>query len=259
MMSPNTSAALMSRRSLSRLSTSSSRSSPRLAGRDSSNVRFTASTKSLNSGGSVKSSMRTPRHQSERTHSPLSTLHLRPVRGGSIGSISTLSHSTKQSSGKKCPAKPKSASRTKRHRTTKQQINKKQINDDDDDGDYDDDDDDDDDNDGTQNKNGNNNDGNEDFVPTTSAAESPTVDLDNDNPVLQEMIEKHRTVFMSHAFPPALAGGTNLTDIQLWCRPQEELDYIVFVLSNWQPNVNLKTMEPGPEREHLTSSRRNIT
>lgn len=133
----------------------------------------------------------------------------------------------------------------------------KKIINDDDDGDYDDDDGDDDD--GTQN-NKNKNDGNEDFLPTTSAAESPTIDLDNDNPVLQEMIKKHRSVFMSRAFPPTLAGGTNLTtDIQLWCRPQEELDYIVFVLSNWQPNINLKTMEPGPEREHLTSSRRNIT
>ena len=199
--------------------------------------------------------MPTPSHQSVHARSPSSTLsNLRPVRGGSIGSISTLSHSTKRSSGKKRPAPKKSAARTKRRRTTKKIIN---DDDDDDDGDYDDDDGDDDD--GTQN-NKNKNDGNEDFLPTTSAAESPTIDLDNDNPVLQEMIKKHRSVFMSRAFPPTLAGGTNLTtDIQLWCRPQEELDYIVFVLSNWQPNINLKTMEPGPEREHLTSSRRNIT
>ena len=80
MTSPNTAAA----RHLSRLSTSSStRSSPRNAGRDASNVCFTASTKSVSSTGSSKSQM-TPRAQT-----PTSLSH-RSLRSGSHGSISLL-------------------------------------------------------------------------------------------------------------------------------------------------------------------------
>ena len=41
-------------------------------------------------------------------------------------------------------------------------------------------------------------------------------------------------------------------DTQLWCCPQEELDYIVYVLSNWKPHINLKTAKPGIEKDKLT-------
>jgi hypothetical protein len=36
------------------------------------------------------------------------------------------------------------------------------------------------------------------------------------------------------------------------CRPQEDLDLIVYVFSNWQPGIILEEMEPGPERDRLT-------
>jgi hypothetical protein len=37
------------------------------------------------------------------------------------------------------------------------------------------------------------------------------------------------------------------------CRTHEELDLIAYVLSNWQPGINLKEMKPGPKREWLTN------
>ena len=180
--SPNTAVAI----NRSRCSTSSaaSRSSPRIAARDSSNVHFAASTKSLLiSGGSSIVAMPTPQLRA--------------------------------------------------------------VEDDDDDDDIADDD-----------PQHNNNSNIDDFIPTTSAAETCALDLQVENAVLQEMIEKHHRVFMSHTFPPSLAGADNLTDIQLWCCPQQELDNVIFVLSNWQPTVNLKTMKAGPDKEQLTKFRR---
>ena len=97
----------------------------------------------------------------------------------------------------------------------------------------------------------------DDFLPTTSSVEVPRADPDKDNPVLRELIEKHRQVFMSRAFPDTPDGEEEKeNDDQLWCRPQKELDYIVFVMNNWQPHIHLKTATPGPERDELTKFRR---
>lgn len=91
-----------------------------------------------------------------------------------------------------------------------------------------------------------------DFVPVTSTAEEQRV-IDQLNPVLLAMIERHRKIFMDKAFPPV---ADDAADYMLWCRPQEEVDYIVHVLSNWQEGVQLKQVPPGPERDSLAKFRR---
>ncbi len=77
---------------------------------------------------------------------------------------------------------------------------------------------------------------------------------DEDNPLVCKMIAKHRNAFMSRAFSSCASVPENedVADTQLWCRPQEGLDYIVYVISNWKPHINLKTAPPGIERDELT-------
>jgi hypothetical protein len=77
---------------------------------------------------------------------------------------------------------------------------------------------------------------------------------DDDNPLVCEMIANYRHTFMSRAFlshSTSLPEVEDVADMQLWCRPQEELDYIVYVLSNWKADINLKTTQPGIERDEL--------
>lgn len=239
MTSPNTAAA----RHLSHLSASSAH-----AGRDASNVRFTASTKSVFSAGSSKSQM------TQRGQTPTSLSH-RSLRSGSHGSISSLSQSTKPSSGKKRPPprskKTRGNKRTKRTSQPRHTDANDMADDDDDDNASADDD---------KDSNGERRSQHEpDFFNTTSGSDhDPPLPEDEDNPLLQEMIEKHRRLFMARAFPPVPVDGGDEgdTDTGLWCRPQQELDYIVYVLSNWQVNVNLKQMPAGPEKDKLTKFRR---
>jgi len=40
------------------------------------------------------------------------------------------------------------------------------------------------------------------------------------------------------------------------CHTQEELDYIAYVIDNWNVGINLKKMDPGREREESTAFRR---
>jgi hypothetical protein len=91
-----------------------------------------------------------------------------------------------------------------------------------------------------------------DFVPVTSTAEEQRL-IDHLNPVLLAMIERHRKIFMAKAFPPV---QDDAADYMLWCHPQEEVDYIIHVLSNWQEGVQLKQVPPGPEKDRLATFRR---
>ena len=94
-------------------------------------------------------------------------------------------------------------------------------------------------------------DADEDYINITSAKELPGVAKQSIHEwdAEREMIERHRTVFMERAFAP-LDGdaGCEMEGFHLY-RPQEELDLIAFGISNWQPSINLKEMEPDPERE----------
>ena len=86
-----------------------------------------------------------------------------------------------------------------------------------------------------------------DYIPITSAAGTIGVtDNNNKDPALMTMVHHHHEIFMSRAFPPSVNEDT---DNKVWCRPQQEHDYIVHVLTNWQIGVNLKQMEPGPEKD----------
>ena len=56
---------------------------------------------------------------------------------------------------------------------------------------------------------------------------------------------------MARAFP--LTERDNL----VWCHPQEEINYVEYVLTNWQDGVNIKQMPAGPERDKLVQFCRN--
>jgi len=94
----------------------------------------------------------------------------------------------------------------------------------------------------------------DDYVPITSAAANNDAAPDfDDNPVTLAMLQRHREIFMQRAFPPDMPADE---DNLLWCRPQEEHEYIIHVIQNWQYGVNLKQMPPGPAREKLVKFRR---
>jgi hypothetical protein len=72
----------------------------------------------------------------------------------------------------------------------------------------------------------------------------------------------HRLEFMQRAFPPQSANGGKAktqgaaaASIKA-CRPQSEVDYIVYVLMNWQVGIRLTELNPGTERDRLQGFRR---
>jgi hypothetical protein len=68
--------------------------------------------------------------------------------------------------------------------------------------------------------------------------------------------------FMQRAFPPQPANvgktktqGAAAVSIKA-CRPQSEVDYIVYILMHWQVDVRLTELNPGTERDRLQLFRR---
>ncbi len=63
---------------------------------------------------------------------------------------------------------------------------------------------------------------------------------------------------MKRAFPPKSANdGKKKTQgavavSNTGCKPQSEVDYIMYVLMHWQVGVKLTDMNPGTERDWLT-------
>ncbi len=71
------------------------------------------------------------------------------------------------------------------------------------------------------------------------------------------VVVAHRLEFMQRAFPhqPANVGkaktqGAAAASIKA-CRPQSEVDYIVYILMHWQVGVQLTELNPGNERDRL--------
>ncbi len=68
-----------------------------------------------------------------------------------------------------------------------------------------------------------------------------------------DLIEKHRQEFMKRAFSVrTITADVPLTTASAsikMCRPQKDIDYIIYVLKNWCVGVNIKHMDPCPERE----------
>ncbi len=70
--------------------------------------------------------------------------------------------------------------------------------------------------------------------------------------VKREMIERHKAVFMERAFATQDDDDGGDAEGFHLCRPQRELDLIAQVVMNWQTDVCLKEMEPGPKKDWLT-------
>jgi hypothetical protein len=94
-----------------------------------------------------------------------------------------------------------------------------------------------------------------DYINITSAKETSGVANQSINELdaEREMIERDRKVIMERAFAPLNGDDGCETEGFHLCRPKEELDLIVYVVSNLQLHTSLKEMEPDPERDRLTS------
>jgi hypothetical protein len=76
------------------------------------------------------------------------------------------------------------------------------------------------------------------------------------------VVAAHWLEFMQRAFPPQPANvgkaktqGAATTSIKA-CRPQSEVDYIVYILMHWQVGIRLTELNPGTERDRLQFFRR---
>ena len=99
----------------------------------------------------------------------------------------------------------------------------------------------------------------EDFLPVTNAATKNKL-VGQDSSELAGIIEAHRKAYMERAFPvkdvstadnPQSKSGSILA-----CRPQEDLDYIAYVVRHWQVGVDVRLMPPGHEKDELIEFRR---
>ena len=103
-----------------------------------------------------------------------------------------------------------------------------------------------------------------DYVAVTNVADSARLreEMPPDSSELDEIVDRHRRVFIERAFPPereVAQGDVNAKKKKsasiLACRPQRELDYIEFVVKNWHVGVELRRMLPGCDRDEITQFR----
>ncbi len=72
---------------------------------------------------------------------------------------------------------------------------------------------------------------------------------------LAAIIASHKKAFMEKAFPPGKekkylnAKSKSASIPSRW--PKLELDYIIYVVSNWQVGVQIRSMTPGYKRGSL--------
>ncbi len=71
------------------------------------------------------------------------------------------------------------------------------------------------------------------------------------------VVVTHQLEFMQRAFSPqptyvgkTKTQGAAAASIKA-CRPQSEVDYIVYILMHWQVGVQLTELNPGTERDRL--------
>jgi hypothetical protein len=103
----------------------------------------------------------------------------------------------------------------------------------------------------------------DDFIPATNGPILTTAQDAADDMFIAEkaaeLIEKHRQEFMKRAFSVrTLASDVPLTTASAsikMCRPQKDIDYIIYVL-NWRVGVNIKVIDPCPERDSISKFRR---
>jgi hypothetical protein len=164
----------------------------------------------------------------------------RPLPFGSVGwetpmgtySVSSISHSTKSPSWRSAVATdPPAAKRAKRTPATKGKGTFCSVDDNDDDG-------------------GDKYDDEDDIIPATNGpilttAQDATVEL-----FISEKAVKRAFSVRALATDVPLTITTASAMIKM-CRSHKDLDYIVHVLKNWQVGVNIKTMDPCPERDRI--------
>ena len=86
------------------------------------------------------------------------------------------------------------------------------------------------------------------FIPDQRKINFDTYNqIDQDN--VYAMVARHREVFMERAFREGTGAGNVI------CRPQAELDNIIFVLENWHVKENLHAMEDGEMKDALVKFR----
>jgi hypothetical protein len=102
------------------------------------------------------------------------------------------------------------------------------------------------------------------YVPITDKAAKyfiggyGTKALDNND----DITKAHCKAFMLKAFPPvdrkkSYNNPQAKSASMAQCRPKSEVDYIKFVVANWQKGTEIHTMEEGKERDDLLSFRQN--
>ncbi len=95
-----------------------------------------------------------------------------------------------------------------------------------------------------------------DYVPVTDAAINDMME-GGDCGEMAAIVELHRRTFMERAYPPEAEEDhpqRKSGSIQS-ARPENEYDYIAYVVGNWQPGVNIRQMLPCPERDQLLAFR----
>ena len=75
--------------------------------------------------------------------------------------------------------------------------------------------------------------------------------------ILKGIKMRHRQAFMDKAFPPqqekTYANAQVKSACMKTCRPQSDIDYIIYVITHWQKGTEAKSLPPGPERDWLIS------
>jgi len=77
-----------------------------------------------------------------------------------------------------------------------------------------------------------------DPVITPAGPDDELVDAGQPSGEEYDMIQRHREVFMDRAF-----GGDEDQANNVICRPQDELDHIIFILEHWDVDTPLKSIE----------------
>ena len=99
-----------------------------------------------------------------------------------------------------------------------------------------------------------------DFFPTTDKAMDAVIQgkgsWETDG-ILKGIKMRHRQAFMDKAFPPqketTYANAQVKSACMKTCRPQSDIDYIIYVITHWQKGTEAKSLPPGPERDRLIS------
>jgi hypothetical protein len=95
-----------------------------------------------------------------------------------------------------------------------------------------------------------------DYIAVTDAA-TPKVMEGGESGEMAAIVDMHRRAFMEKAFPPEKQEDhpQKKSGSIKNARPQDEFDYIQYVVKNWQPDKEIRHMLPGPERNQLLAFR----